>query len=111
MGTGVLDPEELSIVNRGFKNLGTHLPGIQEDVSRSNESTFSVDSCSSSLTSLEIDLFEDIREFSHKSASELSLSAPSLKFQSAKGNPTLLPWYLTRKPTHFEKQLHTVSIR
>ncbi|EXC19486.1 hypothetical protein L484_014116 [Morus notabilis] len=96
---GVLDPEELSIVNRGFKNSGTYLPGILEDVLRSNESNYSVDSGSSSLTSLEIDLFEDMRESSFTSTNKLSVSAPSLKFRSIKVRLSTLKFQVKDMPT------------
>lgn len=84
MFKGVLDPEELSIINEGFKNLETRLPGIEEDVLRSTESNFSLDSGSSSLTSLEIDLFEDIRASTNKSTN-ISVSSSSFKLQRGKG--------------------------
>ena len=84
MWTGVLDAKELAIVNRGFKKSETHLHGIEEDVTISTESSFSLDSGTSSLTSLEIDLFEDIRESWHKSTNKLSLpvSSPELRRQN-----------------------------
>ncbi|CAN1174185.1 hypothetical protein LINPERHAP2_LOCUS31129 [Linum perenne] len=65
---GVLDPEELSIVNRGFRSSDVK---VEPDVWRSVESnsTANSDGSSSSLASLEIDLFSDIKGgFSHKSA-------------------------------------------
>lgn len=64
--TGVLDPEELSMVNKGFKRCEIYLPGIQE-VLCSTELRSTVDSGASSLTSLEIDIFEDTRPFIHRS--------------------------------------------
>ncbi|PON58520.1 hypothetical protein PanWU01x14_165510 [Parasponia andersonii] len=82
---GVLDPEELSLINEGFKNLETHLPGIEEDVLRSTESNFSLDSGTSSLTSLEIDLFEDLRTSTNKSIN-ISASSTSLKLQRGKAS-------------------------
>ncbi|KAJ4845891.1 hypothetical protein Tsubulata_026857 [Turnera subulata] len=58
---GVLDSEELSIVNRGYKKSDAQmLPGIEE-ICRSSESNSTMDSISYSLESLEIDLFGDVR--------------------------------------------------
>lgn len=60
--SGVLDPEELSILNRGFKKGEVHLlPRIKEDVWRSAESTSYISTSDFALKSLEADLFEDIR--------------------------------------------------
>ncbi|KAK9913305.1 hypothetical protein M0R45_037126 [Rubus argutus] len=56
---GVLDPEELSIVNRGFKKCETQkLPGVKE-VWRAAESVYTIESGSSSLSSLEFELIKD----------------------------------------------------
>ncbi|KAM5556117.1 hypothetical protein ABKV19_023817 [Rosa sericea] len=66
---GVLDPEELSIVNKGFKKSESHqLPAIQE-VWRSTESESTTDSGSSALASLEFELFEDKMSSMQKPAS------------------------------------------
>lgn len=66
---GVLDPEELSIVNKGFKKSESHqLPEIKE-VWRSTESKSTIDSGSSPLESLEFELFEDTRSSMPKPAS------------------------------------------
>lgn len=67
---GVLDPEELSVMNKGFKKRESFLfPGIQEDLkmrrSADTESTF--DSDEFSLESVEGDLFEDIRASIYRS--------------------------------------------
>ena len=80
----MLDTEELSLINKGFKNSETHLPGIEEDVLRYRESNFSPDSGASFLTSLEIDLFEDIKAFKNKSANS-SVPSSSPKLQRGKG--------------------------
>ncbi|KAL5569241.1 hypothetical protein UlMin_025816, partial [Ulmus minor] len=86
---GLLDPEELSIVNKGFKNYDTHLPGIEQDVSRSTESNYSLDSGTSSLTSLEMDLFEDMKASRPNSANTPSSSSSSLKLQRGKASKKL----------------------
>lgn len=68
---GVLDPEELFMINKGFKKAKTRLlPGIKEELQRSAESNSTIDSDRFSLESLEIDLFEDIRASIQKSTSE-----------------------------------------
>ncbi|XP_038890687.1 uncharacterized protein LOC120080187 isoform X2 [Benincasa hispida] len=59
---GVLNPSELAIVNDGLKKSESHLvPVIEDEVWRSMESNNTFDSEGSSLTRLEMDLFEDIR--------------------------------------------------
>ncbi|XP_043703132.1 putative GPI-anchored protein pfl2 isoform X2 [Telopea speciosissima] len=66
---GVLNPEELSIINRGFSKAEIPLlPGIQEDVRRSTESNSTFESDSLTLESIEIDLFEDLRSSIQKSS-------------------------------------------
>ncbi|XP_061999470.1 uncharacterized protein LOC133716831 [Rosa rugosa] len=74
---GVLDPEELSIVNKGFKKSESHqLLAIQE-VWRSTESKSTTDSGSSALASLEFELFGD---------KMLSMQKPaSLKLKRGRG--------------------------
>lgn len=60
--SGVLNPFELAIVNNGLKKSEGHLlPVIEDEVWRSMESNSTLDSEGSSLTRLEMDLFEDIR--------------------------------------------------
>lgn len=60
--SGVLNPFELAIVNNGLKKSESHLvPVIEDEVWRSMESNNTFDSEGSSLTRLEMDLFEDIR--------------------------------------------------
>ncbi|KAL5716866.1 hypothetical protein ACHQM5_009979 [Ranunculus cassubicifolius] len=56
---GVLEPEELSIINCGLNK--APLPGIQEDVRRSAESNSTLDSDNFTLENLEAGLFDDIR--------------------------------------------------
>lgn len=60
--SGVLNPLELAIVNNGLKKPESHLVSVIEDeVWRSVESNNACDSEGSSLSRLEMDLFEDIR--------------------------------------------------
>ncbi|TXG49608.1 hypothetical protein EZV62_025483 [Acer yangbiense] len=58
---GVLDPEELSIVNKGFTGFRTtdQNPGIGEKFQRSAGLDYAINSDGNSLASLEIDLFND----------------------------------------------------
>ncbi|KAL8152769.1 hypothetical protein V2J09_010529 [Rumex salicifolius] len=61
---GVLDAEELSSImegGNGGKHQLQHLPGIQEDVSKSTDSLSTFESDNLTLESLEADLFSDIR--------------------------------------------------
>ena len=59
---GVLNNEELAIVNSTFKKTEVcSLPGIQEELRKSTESTSTLDSESYTLESLEGDLFENLR--------------------------------------------------
>jgi len=59
---GVLNTEELAIVNSTFKKTEVcSLPGIQEELRKSTESTSTLDSESYTLESLEGDLFENLR--------------------------------------------------
>ncbi|KAI4352886.1 hypothetical protein L6164_007095 [Bauhinia variegata] len=92
---GVLNPEELSLVNQGFKK------SELEELCWSSESNRSIDSDISSLASLEVELFEDIRKSMNKSSKASSSrqgrcmdmqklhsprkleSAPRLKFSAA----------------------------
>ncbi|GAV91338.1 hypothetical protein CFOL_v3_34734, partial [Cephalotus follicularis] len=58
----VLDPEELSLVNKGFQKYEIQQShGIKEEFWRSAESNPTVDISDFSLANLEIDLFDDIR--------------------------------------------------
>ncbi|XP_042509709.1 putative GPI-anchored protein pfl2 isoform X2 [Macadamia integrifolia] len=75
---GVLDPEELIIINKGFrKAVVPLLPGIQEDVQRSTESNSTFESDSFTLESIEIDLFEDIRASIQKSSKSSNVKSSS----------------------------------
>ncbi|XP_052173399.1 uncharacterized protein LOC127788810 [Diospyros lotus] len=66
---GVLEPEELSCMIKGADNGGKHfLPGIAEDIRRSNDSISTLESESLTIESLEADLFEDIRASIQKSS-------------------------------------------
>ncbi|KAI9156565.1 hypothetical protein LWI28_008700 [Acer negundo] len=58
---GVLDPEELSIVNKGFTGFRTtdRNPGIGEKFQRSAGLDYVINSDGNSLANLEIDLFND----------------------------------------------------
>lgn len=92
---GVLDPEELSAMNNGFKGLESSLfPGIPEDLKmrRSVDSDLTFESLESdafSLESFEGDLFEDVRASIHRSCGPLnrtSASCDSLIGKAAKPN-------------------------
>ncbi|KAI3883528.1 hypothetical protein MKX03_010541 [Papaver bracteatum] len=59
---GVLDAEELSFISKGMmKATPSMLPGIQEDVRRSAESSSTLDGDSLTRESFEVDFFEDVR--------------------------------------------------
>ncbi|XP_038691304.1 uncharacterized protein LOC119989704 isoform X2 [Tripterygium wilfordii] len=89
---GVLDQEELSLVNRGFNKCESHhLPGIKE-VWRSADSNSTIDSDDFSLSSLEIDIFGDLRASMHQArkvsessilGSKLGRTAPKLSQTSS----------------------------
>ncbi|XWS66119.1 hypothetical protein CRYUN_Cryun05aG0172800 [Craigia yunnanensis] len=99
---GVLNPEELSIVNNGYKKSETltHiLPGIEE-FWKSTESNSTLDS-DYSLSSLEIDLFDDMRASMQKSSKASNLVNSSCKLQSQTGIPN----------PHFSKRPDTTSMR
>ncbi|XP_021660290.2 uncharacterized protein LOC110649866 isoform X2 [Hevea brasiliensis] len=81
---GVLDAEELSIMNRGFKKPETL--GIEEEIWRSAESNSTLNSDAYSLASLETDLFDDIKAYIHKSHDASSNGATSTcKLKREKG--------------------------
>lgn len=65
--SGVLDPDELELVNKPAKAGAQALPGIEEDVRMSADSNSTLGSDSWALESLEVDLFEDIRASIQKS--------------------------------------------
>ncbi|XP_048231418.1 uncharacterized protein LOC8263370 isoform X2 [Ricinus communis] len=84
---GVLDAEELSVINRGFRSpeLALH-PGVKEEILRSAESNSLVNSDGYSLGSLEIDLPDDIRASMRKSRNASSNGASSAcKLKREKG--------------------------
>ncbi|CAL0333415.1 unnamed protein product [Lupinus luteus] len=58
---GVLNPEELSLVNKGFKNSEIRILPRTEELRMSSESNCTIDSDGSSLASLEVELFADTR--------------------------------------------------
>ncbi|XVF83305.1 hypothetical protein PTKIN_Ptkin16aG0476200 [Pterospermum kingtungense] len=98
---GVLDPEELCMVNRGYKKSETHihkLPGIEEEFWKSAESNQTMDS-DYSLASLEIDLFEDMRASMQKSSKAYNVVSSSCKIQSQKGIPKWNPHSSKRQDT------------
>ncbi|XP_008789037.2 copine family protein 2-like isoform X2 [Phoenix dactylifera] len=65
---GVLNPEELAIVNSTFgKAEESSLPGIPEDIRKSTESTSTLDSDTLALENLEVELFENVRASIQKS--------------------------------------------
>uniref|UniRef100_A0A6N2M3B2 Uncharacterized protein n=1 Tax=Salix viminalis TaxID=40686 RepID=A0A6N2M3B2_SALVM len=75
--SGVLNAEELSLVNGGFRPSEAHLlPGIEE-VWGSTESNSTRNTASYSLASLEIDLLDNMRAFMQKSHEAPSNTATS----------------------------------
>ncbi|KAF9588605.1 hypothetical protein IFM89_013692 [Coptis chinensis] len=75
---GVLEPEELSIINCGLKKVVKHpLPGIEEDIRRSAESNSTFDSDNLTLESLEVDLFGDVRASIQRSSKGSNLAYPN----------------------------------
>ncbi|GMI84857.1 hypothetical protein HRI_002155000 [Hibiscus trionum] len=100
---GVLNPEELSLVNNGYRKSETvtHvLPGIEQEFWKSTESDSTLDS-DYSLSSLEIDLFDDMRASMQKSTKSSNLLSSSCKLESRTGIPN----------PHFSKRLDTTSTR
>ncbi|XWS75103.1 hypothetical protein CRYUN_Cryun01aG0056200 [Craigia yunnanensis] len=96
---GVLDQEELSMVNKGYKKSETRtLPGIEEEFWKSAESNSTMDS-DYSLASLEIDLFDDMRASTQKSRKAYNVVNSSCKLPSKKGIPN----------PHSSKRLDTTS--
>ncbi|KAK1355456.1 hypothetical protein POM88_048712 [Heracleum sosnowskyi] len=101
---GVLDPEELSAMNNGFKGLESSLfPGIPEDLKmrRSVDSdltfeslesdAFSLDSDAFSLESFDGDLFEDVRASIHRSCGPLHVRSASCDSVTGKSATTNVP--------------------
>ncbi|XP_010907520.2 uncharacterized protein [Elaeis guineensis] len=68
---GVLNPEELAIVNSTFgKAEASSLPGIPEDTRKSTESISTLDSDTLVLENIEVELFENVRASIQKSLSK-----------------------------------------
>ncbi|KAM7272620.1 hypothetical protein ACFE04_027283 [Oxalis oulophora] len=66
---GVLNPEELSLINKGFpKSEMQQLAIIKEELQKSGESSSTAASSDLSLSSLELDLFDDMRASVHKNS-------------------------------------------
>lgn len=85
---GVLDPEELSSMIKGAdKNERKTLPGIEEDVRRSNDSISTLESDNLTLENLEVELFEDIRASIQKSSKMFNMTSISSKAASGKCQP------------------------
>ncbi|GMJ11942.1 hypothetical protein HRI_004863400 [Hibiscus trionum] len=100
---GVLNPEELSLVNNGYRKSETvtHiLPEVEQEFLKSTESNSTLDS-DYSLSSLEIDLFDDMRTSMQKSSKTSDLVNSSCKLQSQTGIPN----------PRFSKRLDTTSTR
>ncbi|KAK6228133.1 hypothetical protein SCA6_000473 [Theobroma cacao] len=100
---GVLDPEELSMVNKGYKKSETQnhiLPGIEEEFWKSADSNSTIDS-DYSLASLEFDLFDDMRASMHKSIKAYNLVNSSCNLQSQRG----------RQNPHSSKRLDTTKFQ
>ncbi|KAI4364277.1 hypothetical protein MLD38_020391 [Melastoma candidum] len=77
---GVLEPEELSCIIEGSEKKGKMaLPRIQEETSRSTESISTLESDSLKITSLEAELFQDIRASIQKSAKTFIKDIPNGK--------------------------------
>ncbi|KAJ0044960.1 hypothetical protein Pint_06109 [Pistacia integerrima] len=75
---GVLDPEELCLVNKGFKKCETRLiPEIEKNIWSSAESNSLINSDSSSLASLEIDLFDDSKPSVYETSNATNVTASS----------------------------------
>ncbi|OMO71602.1 hypothetical protein CCACVL1_18136 [Corchorus capsularis] len=86
---GVLDQDELSKVNKGYKKseMQTNiLPGIEEEFWKSADSNSTIDS-DYSLASLEFDLFDDMRASMQPYNKASDLVNSSSKFQSQTGLP------------------------
>ncbi|XP_039027679.1 uncharacterized protein LOC120161533, partial [Hibiscus syriacus] len=89
------------LVNNGYRKSETvtHiLPGIEQEFWKSTESDSTLDS-DYSLSSLEIDLFDDMRASMQKSSKESNLLNSSSKLQSQTGIPN----------SHFSKRMDTTS--
>ncbi|KAA8539359.1 hypothetical protein F0562_026051 [Nyssa sinensis] len=78
---GVLDPEELSIMNRGFEKDEAHeLPSIREDVIwRSADTEYILDSDDFSLEGIDANLFEDVRASIQRSSKMYNVASSGCK--------------------------------
>ncbi|XP_042459708.1 uncharacterized protein LOC122043242 isoform X2 [Zingiber officinale] len=86
---GVLNHEELAIVNSTFKKTESRsLPMILEDVRKSSESTSTLDNDCWTLENLEVDLFDNVRASIQKSFGSDDKASRSIK-PSKKINPAL----------------------
>lgn len=75
------------MINKGFKKFESRTLTGDEELWRSVESNSTVDSDGSALTSLEIDLFEDIRASAHRSTlSDITTSSSNLQGGRRKKN-------------------------
>ncbi|KAK8611109.1 hypothetical protein V6N13_131172 [Hibiscus sabdariffa] len=100
---GVLNPEELSLVNNGYRmsETVTHiLQEVEQEFCKSTESNSTLDS-DYSLSSLEIDLFDDMRASVQKSSKTSNLVNSGCKLQSQTDIPN----------PHFSKRPDTTSTR
>ncbi|KAG6526578.1 hypothetical protein ZIOFF_016569 [Zingiber officinale] len=95
---GVLNHEELAIVNSTFKKTESRsLPMILEDVRKSSESTSTLDNDCWTLENLEVDLFDNVRASIQKSFGSDDKASRSIK-PSKKINPVsmfVLPLFLS----------------
>lgn len=69
------------------KNAKKTLPGIEEDVRRSNDSISTLESDNLTLENLEVELFEDIRASIQKSSKMFNMTSISSKAASGKCQP------------------------
>ncbi|XP_074592400.1 uncharacterized protein LOC141848242 [Curcuma longa] len=87
---GVLNHEELAIVNSTFKKTEVRsLPMILEDIRKSSESTSTLDNDCWTLENIEVDLFDNVRASIQKSFGSGDKASRSIKL-SKKTNPALV---------------------
>lgn len=83
---GVLDPEELCRVNKGFKKSDIQLiPEVEENIWSPAESNSLINRDFSSLASLEIDLFDDSKSSIHETSKATDVRTSSCKFGEENG--------------------------
>ncbi|KAF5196307.1 mediator of RNA polymerase II transcription subunit-like protein [Thalictrum thalictroides] len=93
---GVLEPEELSVINCGLNKVELHpLPGIEEDVRGSAESISTLESDNLTLENLEVGLFEDIRASIQRSSK--ASSSPSSSCQTGSRESGIQSFQSSRK--------------